>query len=163
VFANIGVENSKLAVFRWMTGWDRDGLPWNFSVQLWVYWATNHLFGSGSHSTTFLDAPDNQTSSGEWSRNAKVPETMDTTWFEWNQSKRMSPQSKFASERAPSWWREWIREHNDWWREPVLSSLGIGIHVCAHTRWSDSENITKNRQWKIEGNQFFWRNSIDVP
>jgi hypothetical protein len=44
---------------------------------------------------------------------AKVREMMDTTWFEWNQSKRTSSQSKFASERALSWWRKWIREHNE--------------------------------------------------
>jgi hypothetical protein len=34
---------------------------------------------------------------------------------------RTSPQSKFASGRAPSWWREWVRKHNNWWRELVLS------------------------------------------
>jgi hypothetical protein len=59
--------------------------------------------------------------SGEWSRNAKVHETVDTAWFEWSQSKRTSHQSKFTSGRAPSWWREWIREHNGWWRELIFS------------------------------------------
>jgi hypothetical protein len=60
------------------------------------------FFGQGSRSMIFADAPDNRTSSGERSRNAKVRETMDAAWFERRQSKGMSSQSKFASGRASS-------------------------------------------------------------
>jgi hypothetical protein len=47
MFANIGAESSKLATFRWMAGWDREGFRYNFPVQLWIYWATNHFFWLG--------------------------------------------------------------------------------------------------------------------
>jgi hypothetical protein len=121
MFANIVVESSKLAIF---DGWPDETRKASDNTFRCNYEFTERqtiLFGSGSRSTTFVDAPDNQTSSGEWSRNAKVREMMDTAWFEWIQSKRTSPPNKFASGSAPNWWMEWIREHNDWWRELVLS------------------------------------------
>jgi hypothetical protein len=84
MFAHISVESSSWPLFDGWPGETRKVSNRTFRYNYEFTERRTISFGSGSRSTTFVDTPDNQTGSGEWSRNAAAHETMDTAWFEWS-------------------------------------------------------------------------------